>query len=272
MLVASPRNQNSSSRTARFQLVAAAALPAAKSLWPNRASDSFRAQMHVPLVVVGSVAGASEHLSNRKVYADAVLPVLVVERVREIEAQRRERRANPQAQACAERQVPEPHIGNRGERVAGIDERGAAEALRDREPELAVQDDEIGTAQREAGDVDGRQRVLRVAADRIGAAGVEENIDDARRRDPRIPLDGAVANTAGRGELAERLIVRLPEQVAEITEIGTERRDAELKAGAVEPPSGRVRAIRRLRRRTAAWRSATHFASNLRRPSRCRGL
>ena len=50
-------------------------------------------------------------------------------------------------------------------------------------------------------------------------------------------LIGVVPDAARRRELAERLIVRLPQQIPDKAEVGAERLDAELKTRAVEQAS-----------------------------------
>ena len=63
-----------------------------------------------------------------------------------------------------------------GERVAGIDEDGALEPLREeREPYLLIQKEQLRAAHRDEIVVfDGGQRILRVATHGLAAAGIEE--------------------------------------------------------------------------------------------------
>jgi len=96
-----------------------------------------------------------------------------------------------------------------------------AHPLRHRKPQLAVENEQVSTAQREAGDVDGRERVLRVSTHGVRSASVEEQIDDADRCAARVAVHCAVADAAGRRQLAEWLIVRLPEKISNVTQVGT---------------------------------------------------
>src|SRR5262252_8982497 len=129
-------------------------------------------------------ARGSEGLANREIDLDPVVVPDLTERVAHVEADRADRRREPEAAADAGVEVVEGEILDLGRDGAGVEERDAAEPAVDREAPLEVEQELEVAAHRVSGGIQRADLVQLVAAHGRAAAGLEPILDHERIGDP----------------------------------------------------------------------------------------
>src|SRR5262245_61374330 len=122
-------------------------------------------------------AQGSEGLANREIDLDPVVVLDLTERVAHVEADRADRRGDPEAAADARVEVVEGEVLDRGRDGAGAEEVHAAEPAVDRKAPLDVEQELKVPAQRVAGGIQRADLVELVASDGRAAAGLEPVLD-----------------------------------------------------------------------------------------------
>src|SRR5262245_5779000 len=122
-------------------------------------------------------AQGSEGVANREIDLDPVVVQDLPERIANVEADRADRRGDPQAAADARVEVVEGEVLDLGRDGAGVEEGNAAEPAVNREAPLEVQEKLEVTAERVAAGVQRSDLVELVAANGRGAARHETILD-----------------------------------------------------------------------------------------------
>src|SRR4030095_2334405 len=178
--------------------------------------------------------------AHREIDLDpGVLPDLP-ERIAHVEADRADRRGDPEAAADAGEEVVEREVLDLGRDGAGVEEGNAAEPAVDREAPLEVQEKLEIAADRVAGGVQRSDLVELVAANRRAAARLETILDHEG-----VGASFRRGDAAARGE--RQLARWRPRDEPEVLEpeldevhVAPQRRGADLERGVVKAPPVRI--------------------------------
>src|SRR5262245_17973434 len=128
-------------------------------------------------------ARGSERLANREIDLDPVVLLDLADRIAHVEADRADRRGEPEAAADAGVEVVEGEILDLGRDGTGVEEGNAAEPAVDRKAPLEVEYELEVAAQRVAGGIQRSDLVQLVAAHGRAATGLEPILDHEGVRD-----------------------------------------------------------------------------------------
>src|SRR4029434_9306933 len=185
-------------------------------------------------------ARGSEGLANREIDLDPVVVQDLPERIAHVEADRADRRGDPEAAADAREEVVEREVLDLGRDGAGVEEGNAAEPAVNRKAPLEVQEKLEIAADRGAGEVQRSALVELVAANRRAAARLEtildhEGVGAAVRRGE---AEARGERQHGRRRPRDEPGVLEPE--LEEVHVAPQRRGADLERGVVKAPPVRI--------------------------------